>query len=583
MHEEYTGGSRSQSPPVGIVVDRSEDGDSYDSDAELDIVMTTALLGNGKRKLAAGDLAAAERVFHKCSARLPSTFADVCLDDPSDTRAMTLDHIFRTDSILDTPTDGTYHIGVPTRLSYAKAKLVGHDVQEPPARNVSLLNTIDQLPSSLEHHTRDVASQLITDCPETLPELDHVVGSACQVDGVSIPAPLTRRNSWTQADIDYEKLLGTDKRAPLESDNLSRSRASALQPQATDAWEEKKIAQRSWARRNGKRVSRASRARPLLPGLDASTAPIPKPRVAGVNPEVSTASAGVEHGLYGQHEAGSTWAAPKSMLYGRSAARMSIDEWQEKEFAKRLRAHTWEVDVSANVYPSYVIDSEPDFANATYAAPFAENEREPTGKHDSALLLGGDQQHGLMDHKMQSKADSELPSFKDMRPGEFSTMPDRNPDGVPRRTLTSASVVSYATTMSRARSADSSTTIKPNKRDNDLTPTVSAPSRPPKLVLIGDALCGKTAIARRFADGEYNESWGQIGAFNYNMSVETDRPGKTIEIDLWDTAGQEEFSPVRQLAYVKPQCILICFAVDSIDSFDDAMHAVSANSVSKIL
>lgn len=38
--------------------------------------------------------------------------------------------------------------------------------------------------------------------------------------------------------------------------------------------------------------------------------------------------------------------------------------------------------------------------------------------------------------------------------------------------------------------------------------------------------------------------------------------GKTIELALWDTAGQEEYDRLRPLSYPETDVILIGFAVD---------------------
>ncbi|EME40129.1 hypothetical protein DOTSEDRAFT_137782 [Dothistroma septosporum NZE10] len=122
--------------------------------------------------------------------------------------------------------------------------------------------------------------------------------------------------------------------------------------------------------------------------------------------------------------------------------------------------------------------------------------------------------------------------------------------------------------MSGASSADSFLSIKPSKR-NRLGPSISSPGTPLRLVLVGDPLCGKTAIARRFAYGDFVPVWGQFGAFKYDMALTTDRSGKTIEIDFWDAAGQPEFCPSRFEAYLHLQCILICFSVGMKDSFDN--------------
>jgi Rho family, other len=45
--------------------------------------------------------------------------------------------------------------------------------------------------------------------------------------------------------------------------------------------------------------------------------------------------------------------------------------------------------------------------------------------------------------------------------------------------------------------------------------------------------------------------------------------GKSVQLALWDTAGQEDYERLRPLAYAKAHVILIGFAVDSPDSFEN--------------
>jgi Rho family, other len=45
--------------------------------------------------------------------------------------------------------------------------------------------------------------------------------------------------------------------------------------------------------------------------------------------------------------------------------------------------------------------------------------------------------------------------------------------------------------------------------------------------------------------------------------------GKSVQLALWDTAGQEDYERLRPLAYSKAHVILIGFSVDSPDSLDN--------------
>jgi small GTP-binding protein len=47
---------------------------------------------------------------------------------------------------------------------------------------------------------------------------------------------------------------------------------------------------------------------------------------------------------------------------------------------------------------------------------------------------------------------------------------------------------------------------------------------------------------------------------NYVTLVELE--GKTVELALWDTAGQEEYDRLRPLSYPESDVILIVFSID---------------------
>jgi Rho family, other len=54
---------------------------------------------------------------------------------------------------------------------------------------------------------------------------------------------------------------------------------------------------------------------------------------------------------------------------------------------------------------------------------------------------------------------------------------------------------------------------------------------------------------------------------NYVTDCRVD--GKSVQLALWDTAGQEDYERLRPLAYSKAHVILIGFSVDSPDSFEN--------------
>ncbi len=54
---------------------------------------------------------------------------------------------------------------------------------------------------------------------------------------------------------------------------------------------------------------------------------------------------------------------------------------------------------------------------------------------------------------------------------------------------------------------------------------------------------------------------------NHMSAVSVD--GKAYSVDLWDTAGQEEYKRLRALSYPDTDVFLICFAVVNPSSFEN--------------
>ncbi|ORX35915.1 small GTPase superfamily [Kockovaella imperatae] len=90
---------------------------------------------------------------------------------------------------------------------------------------------------------------------------------------------------------------------------------------------------------------------------------------------------------------------------------------------------------------------------------------------------------------------------------------------------------------------------------------------PRKLVVLGDGACGKTSLLTVFTKGYFPTTYEPTVFENYVeiMSIE----GQTVELSLWDTAGQEDFDRLRSLSYADTHVIMICFSVDMPDSLEN--------------
>eukprot|EP00483_Globobulimina_turgida_P013500 UN13525 len=102
---------------------------------------------------------------------------------------------------------------------------------------------------------------------------------------------------------------------------------------------------------------------------------------------------------------------------------------------------------------------------------------------------------------------------------------------------------------------------------------MSSPVPQCKVVVVGDGAVGKTCLLTVYTDGTFPEEYIPTVFDNYSEEKEIQftepKPHKKkIRLDLWDTAGQEEFDRIRPLSYRDANYFLICFAVNSQDSFD---------------
>ena len=62
---------------------------------------------------------------------------------------------------------------------------------------------------------------------------------------------------------------------------------------------------------------------------------------------------------------------------------------------------------------------------------------------------------------------------------------------------------------------------------------------------------------------------------NYITQTTHKSTGKTVELALWDTAGQEEYDRLRPLSYPETDLLFVCFAIDCPNSLENVMDKVS--------
>jgi len=88
-----------------------------------------------------------------------------------------------------------------------------------------------------------------------------------------------------------------------------------------------------------------------------------------------------------------------------------------------------------------------------------------------------------------------------------------------------------------------------------------------KLVVIGDGAVGKTCLLISYANNRFPEDYIPTVFDNYVVNLTAGQD--TIELGLWDTAGQEEYDRLRPLSYANANVFLVCFSVVNPVSYEN--------------
>ncbi|MCJ1224862.1 Rho GTPase [Toensbergia leucococca] len=92
-----------------------------------------------------------------------------------------------------------------------------------------------------------------------------------------------------------------------------------------------------------------------------------------------------------------------------------------------------------------------------------------------------------------------------------------------------------------------------------------------KFVVVGDGGCGKTCLLITYSQEIFPENYVPTVFENYITHTRHAPSGKTVELALWDTAGQEEYDRLRPLSYPETDLLFVCFAIDCPNSLENVM------------
>ncbi|XP_035591742.1 rho-related GTP-binding protein RhoF-like isoform X2 [Oncorhynchus keta] len=90
-----------------------------------------------------------------------------------------------------------------------------------------------------------------------------------------------------------------------------------------------------------------------------------------------------------------------------------------------------------------------------------------------------------------------------------------------------------------------------------------------KVVIVGDGGCGKTSLLQVCTKGDFPEKY--VPSVFEKCVANVRYRGAEFRLNIYDTAGQEDYDRLRPLSYQSANLILICYDVTCPSSYDNLL------------
>jgi small GTP-binding protein len=89
-----------------------------------------------------------------------------------------------------------------------------------------------------------------------------------------------------------------------------------------------------------------------------------------------------------------------------------------------------------------------------------------------------------------------------------------------------------------------------------------------KAILVGESQTGKTCILNKLVSNIFIENPGSTNVAE-NLEKEFTVEGKTITLDIWDTAGQEKFRSLNKIFFKEAEIAFLVYDITKKQTFDE--------------
>lgn len=88
-----------------------------------------------------------------------------------------------------------------------------------------------------------------------------------------------------------------------------------------------------------------------------------------------------------------------------------------------------------------------------------------------------------------------------------------------------------------------------------------------KIILLGDGAVGKTSIATRFAEDQFNQTYKQTVGVDFFIQRINIPPNYQVALQLWDIGGQSIGSKMITNYIAGAHAVLLCYDITNYESF----------------